>query len=491
MANHTGKTLGNYQIEERLGKGGMAEVYKAYHAKLDRFVTVKILHPHLIEGEDFLARFEREARAVAGLRHENIVQIHDYSVQDELYYMVMEYVDGGTLGEKLLEATKAGDFLPIRQVLSIIKQIGKALDYANRQDILHRDIKPSNILLDSKGKAFLTDFGIARMMSDSQFTATGTLIGTPTYMSPEQGQGLELDFASDIYSLGIVSFEMLTGKAPFVSETPLAVIHKHIHERLPQPSELRPDIPGSVEKVVSKALEKDRQNRYESAAAFSRALGDALTPEVIAVLDAVDTEGERTQASLPTMQMDSAPEPERADMPTVAMGTETLAEISGQPASEPDSEPASTTLETPTPEELTAIAEQHPQPPEKREPVVQEVSIPSSRSTKSQFTSRPVMLTIFGVLVLVALLFAYNTFFGSASCSNVESCMVLVEERISQDDPEGALDAIDRAISMVPDEEHQPYFWLWCDRGGLLEALGRPDEAGESYETCAAWEHGE
>lgn len=262
MANLSGKTLGNYEIEERLGRGGMAEVYKAYHAKLDRFVTIKILHPHLIEGEDFLARFEREARAVAGLRHANIVQIHDFSTENELYYMVMEYIDSGTLQEKLVAASKANDFIPIQQALSILRQIGLALDYAHQQDILHRDIKPSNILLDSNGNAFLTDFGIARMMSATQFTATGALIGTPTYMSPEQGQGLDLDFASDIYSLGIVLYEMLTGKAPFASDTPLAVIHKHIHERLPRPSELRPDIPKSVENVIYKAVEKDRSERY-------------------------------------------------------------------------------------------------------------------------------------------------------------------------------------------------------------------------------------
>jgi len=485
MANLTGKTLGNYQIKERLGMGGMAEVYKAYHVKLDRFITVKILHPHLIEGEDFLARFEREARAVAGLRHANIVQIHDFSTDDELYYMVMEYIDSGTLQDKLVESSKSGDFIPIQRVLSILWQIGQALDYAHQQDILHRDIKPSNILLDSKGNAFLTDFGIARMMSDNQFTATGALIGTPTYMSPEQGQGLDLDYASDIYSLGIVLFEMLTGKAPFASETPLAVIHKHIHERLPQPSELRPDIPGSVEKVIYKALEKDRKDRHKNAAAFSNALEKALTPELIVKLDAVETEGERSPASLPTVQMDAEPEMGRANLPTVAMGEETLADVTEQPASPQHEELA--------PDKQTMISPKKVTPPPIQAPKPR-TRVQESKPTPSMMTrlkSKAVVSILVGVILVAVLAFAVTYFSGGTSCTSVDECMAITGELWGSGDLYGALESIERAIDMVPFDEHPAHAWLWCDRAALLDELGEHDEADASREICFAWERGE
>jgi len=483
MANLSGKTLGNYQIKERLGRGGMAEVYKAYHAKLDRFVTIKILHPHLIEGEDFLARFEREARAVAGLRHAQIVQIHDFSAEDELYYMVMEYVDSGTLQEKLVEASKANTFIPVQQVLSILRQIGQALDYAHQQDILHRDIKPSNILLDSNGNAFLTDFGIARMMSSTQFTATGALIGTPTYMSPEQGQGLDLDFASDIYSLGIVLFEMLTGKAPFASETPLAVIHKHIHERLPQLSDLRPELPRSIEKVINKTLEKDRKDRYKNAEALYQALETALTPELIAKLNAVDTGGKRSVASLPTMQMDG--KADRANLPTEAMGVDTLAKVTDLPASQPDEEPVTETRVATKPETAPPL----PDAPAKS--TIRSKKSKPSTAGLARLRSRSIVFILIGVVVIAALVYAATYFSGGTSCSTFDECMGMAGELWGAGDRYGALEAIDRAIATVPDEDHIPHAWVWCDRAALLDELGDFDAANASRETCAAWEHGE
>src|SRR5512136_1323917 len=189
MATLTGTTLGKYQVLERLGRGGMADVYRAHHTRLDRDVAIKVLHPHLIEGQDFLARFEREAKAVASLKHPHIVQVFDFDSQDDLQYLVMELIDGGSLRGRLEELAKSTARLPRDDTRRIFGHVASALDYAHRRGMLHRDVKPANVLLDRDGDAYLSDFGIARILSETQFTTTGALIGTPHYMSPEQGKG--------------------------------------------------------------------------------------------------------------------------------------------------------------------------------------------------------------------------------------------------------------------------------------------------------------
>jgi tetratricopeptide (TPR) repeat protein/predicted Ser/Thr protein kinase len=279
VADLAGKTLGKYRLIEQLGRGGFASVYKAYQPRLDRYVAVKVLHPHLVEGEDFLARFEREAKAVAGLRHPRIIIVHDFDVDDNTYFMVMEFIEGQSLKERMEELTAAKKHMPLAEVQRIIDDVASALDYAHGRGMLHRDIKPSNVVINKSGDSFLADFGIARILSNTQFTATGALIGTPAYMSPEQGQGLSVSSASDVYSLGVMLYELLVGRVPFDADTPLAIIFKHISDALPSVRAFRPELPEALERVTYKALAKHPEDRYQKPGELAQALRDALASE--------------------------------------------------------------------------------------------------------------------------------------------------------------------------------------------------------------------
>jgi len=276
VASLIGTEIGKYRITERLGQGGMAEVYAGVHTHLDRKVAVKVLHSYLLEGGDFVARFKREAKAVANLRHPNIVQVYDFDIQEGLIFMVMEYIDGVNLHTKLVEMGNKGERMPIKLIGSIINDIASALDYAHSKGMLHRDIKPSNIMIDSENKAYLTDFGIAKLLSDQKFTATGTLVGTPAYMSPEQGRGDDLTEESDIYSLGVVAFEMLTGQVPYDAKTPIGIVHKQINDPVPTISELVDGVPSTAQEVIDRALAKSPEGRFSSAVELVGALRIAL-----------------------------------------------------------------------------------------------------------------------------------------------------------------------------------------------------------------------
>jgi serine/threonine protein kinase len=262
-----GQTLGQYRMVERIGRGGMATVYKAYQPALDRYVAVKVLPAYLAHAPAFAARFRREAKAIAKLNHPHILPVHDVGQEGELSYIVMRYVEGGTLKKML------GRPLALEKVVDIIAQIGDALDYAHQQGIVHRDIKPANVLMDRGRWALLSDFGLAKMTVDSvQITKTGVGMGTPAYMSPEQAQGEKVDERSDIYSLGIMLFEMLTGQVPFEADTPLAVLIKHLSAPLPLPRQVNPDIPEALERVILKAMAKAPEDRYQRVGEMVEAL---------------------------------------------------------------------------------------------------------------------------------------------------------------------------------------------------------------------------
>lgn len=267
MQDLIGQTLGQYKIIEQIGEGGMATVFKAYQPGLNREVAIKILPPFVAQKPGFTERFTREAQAIGNLHHPNILPVHD-SGQDKGYgYLVMRYVPNANTLAKLMRnpLTKV-------QINQWIAQIASALDHAHEAGIIHRDIKPSNILMDGDW-VLLSDFGLAKMMgSESELTGTGVGVGTPAYMSPEQAKGEKVDHRTDIYSLGIILFEMLTGQVPHKAETPLATVVKRINEPLPKPRTLNPDLSEAVEQVLLKALAPNPDDRFNSAGALATAL---------------------------------------------------------------------------------------------------------------------------------------------------------------------------------------------------------------------------
>jgi serine/threonine protein kinase len=235
-------------------------------------MAVKILRSDLVESEEFLARFRHEAHAVSGLRHANIVQVFDFDMQDDYYYMVMELLEGDTLRALLNDYRVRKQRMPLAEIVRIMKDVLSGLSHAHGEGIIHRDIKPANIMLTKKGQAVLTDFGIAQIVGSTQHTVSGALMGTLNYMAPEQGLKGECDTRSDIYSLGIVLYEMLTGYTPFDADTPLAILMKHLNDPLPLPTQVDPALPIALEMIVLKALAKDPDDRFQSAEEMSKAI---------------------------------------------------------------------------------------------------------------------------------------------------------------------------------------------------------------------------
>lgn len=281
----TGKRLGNYRVLAALGQGGMAKVYKGYQPMLDRYVAIKVLAPHFATDEEFRARFQREAAAIARLRQPNIVQVYDFGAEGQLYYMVMEYIAGDTLKTRIRAARESGEHLAPWEIITVLRGLAAALDYAHERQIIHRDVKPANVMLrveeGQDGAAFttvLTDFGVAKILEGVQFTGTGMTIGTPDYMAPEQGSGQAITASADLYSLGVILYEMLVGELPFTADTPVAVLLKHI-SATPPPLHLRvPELPLALERVLDRALAKRPEERYPSGAALVEAVQQAWGP---------------------------------------------------------------------------------------------------------------------------------------------------------------------------------------------------------------------
>ena len=281
MPNLTGQSIGRYHILEQLGEGGMAIVYKAYDTRLERNVALKVLRTDQFipaQLEMVLQRFEREAKSLAKLSNPNIVNILDFGEHEGMPYLVMEYLPGGTLKKKL------GQALPWREVVQILLPVARGLAYAHQHGVIHRDVKPANILLNEDNRPILTDFGIAKLLEGAEghtLTGSGVGIGTPEYMAPEQGIGASaIDERADVYSLGSVLYEMITGRKPYIADTPMAVVLKQMTDPLPRPTEFIPDLPEHVEQILLKALAKEPENRYADMNAMIDAMDGVLAETV-------------------------------------------------------------------------------------------------------------------------------------------------------------------------------------------------------------------
>jgi serine/threonine protein kinase len=271
MSSIIGQSIGRYHVLDQLGEGGMATVYKAYDTRLERDVAIKIIRRGAFPPEQLehmLKRFEREAKSLAKLSHPNIVKVLDFGEYQDAPYLVMEYLPGGTLKQR------TGKPVPWQEAVRLLVPIAQALEYAHEHNLIHRDIKPANILLTEKGQPMLTDFGIAKILEANEaftLTGTGVGVGTPEYMAPEQWTG-ETTTQSDIYSLGVVFYEMVTGRKPYTADTPAAALLKQATDPLPRPTQFAPDLPDAVEKVLLKALAKRLEDRYQTATELSNAL---------------------------------------------------------------------------------------------------------------------------------------------------------------------------------------------------------------------------
>lgn len=263
---------GRYRLLQRLGSGGMAGVYKAEDLLLGRLVAVKILHEGLTSDSTFLESFQREAHAAANLSHPNIVTVHDIGQDGARYYIVMEYVEGRTLKDIIREQTQMGRLMPINRALDLTIQVCAGIGYAHRAGIVHCDVKPHNVLVSPDDRVKVTDFGIARAMSEASAFRTGLAWGTPQYFAPEQAAGQAPTPASDVYAIGVMLFEMLTGRLPFEADSPAGYANKHLHAAPPLVSELNPAVPPQLEEIVHKVLGKDPVTRYRTAGQFGRIL---------------------------------------------------------------------------------------------------------------------------------------------------------------------------------------------------------------------------
>lgn len=297
------RTLNNrYTIQTMLGQGGMSAVYKANDPNLKRVVAIKLIHSHLATDPTFVTRFEEEATAVARLRHPNIVQVFDFNTDGGVYYMVLEFIPGETLQEHLKRLNKAGKKMPIEDAIKYTINICDAMGYAHKQGIIHRDIKPANIMLDVRGQAILMDFGIVKIIGGDSHTATGAVVGTARYMSPEVIRSEVADQRADVYSLGITLYEMVSGEPPFNSDSAMSLMMMQLNEPVPDLNNFRPNIPSSLVNIIKKSLEKDANRRYGSAAEMAADL-----KRVLAELGEKVPESEPTKAGTETVASQEAP----------------------------------------------------------------------------------------------------------------------------------------------------------------------------------------
>lgn len=310
-----GQTIGGrYQIEALLGQGGMSAVYRANDPNLRRPVAIKLIHAHLSGEPDFVRRFQEEAAAVARLRHSNIIQVYDFNNDDDTYYIVFEFIPGETLQARLKRMFTANRQLETEETLTTIATLAEAIDYAHKQGLVHRDIKPANVMMNVHNQPILMDFGIVKIVGGTQHTATGATVGTARYMAPEQIRGEQVDGRTDIYSLGVTLFEMLSGRAPFEADSAMTVMMMHINDPVPNLALLRPDLPPALVAIVNKCLAKNPAARFQTAGDMAIALRQSLKmaaerPIVAPVSPAEATVVERPSPTIPPRPPKPAAQP--------------------------------------------------------------------------------------------------------------------------------------------------------------------------------------
>jgi serine/threonine protein kinase len=361
MNNLVGNHLGKYELKRLLGQGGMAEVYEAFQPGTERLVAIKVLHGYGNQTPESIARFKREARSIAQLRHTNIIQVYDFDVDHDRYYMVMEYVRGGTLNAYLRQEGA----LSAQHALRVAIQLADGLDYAHARGVIHRDIKPANIIFADleHQHPVLTDFGIARILSETAVTSDGRFMGSPAYLSPEVAMGRPADARSDIYGLGLCLYEMVTGRMPFTADGSTGLVAQHMIAPLPAPRQFNPDVHPALEMILDKALAKNREQRYQSANEFKLVLeriAESLNGHPIVIQPSVSLANVRP-ASGTTVQLPGENAPARS----TTLPYETNPQYLSQSDSLPFDEPAIKSL----PELNELEAETEPQP-RRRRPLV-------------------------------------------------------------------------------------------------------------------------
>jgi len=394
MANLVGQTVGQCRIVEEVGQGRFAIVYKAWQESLGRYVALKVLRPRFAHDEDFVRRFRREARAAARLNHANIVTIHGVGQQDGIHYIVMELLEGQDLARVIQQEGS----LPPRRVIDIACQVAEALEYAHARKLIHRDVKPSNIVVSLEGRATLTDFGIVKVASEPHLTQTGFFVGTPAYVSPEQARGKTVDHRSDIYSLGVVCYEMLAGRLPFEGDNTLAVLHAHAYETPPPMRSRRQGLPVGLRKAVEMAMAKDPRRRFQSAGEIITALrAVGVTPRPFVRRTPLPVVERPTEMAQPVVK--PLPRPGRgllwpivgAFVAVLLLGGGLYA-IANRPGPAPSWTPSSTLTHTPESPTDTVTPEGAviPEPSNTPTSLPGETALPSPSATASPTVTTPV-----------------------------------------------------------------------------------------------------
>ena len=468
------RRIGKYELQEQLGHGGMAEVWKAFDVQLHRYVAIKILHANLQEDPNFVARFEREARLIASLHHPNIVQLHDFQIASQesngtTAYMVMDYIDGETLGQYIESTSKQGNIPYPTEIVQIFTAIGLAVDYAHQQGMIHRDLKPANILLDKRntthvaaGEPILTDFGVAKLVGASGNTLAGTHVSTPLYISPEQVNGYAGNERSDLYALGVILYEMVTGVLPFQGDDPEKVMSQHLSAAPRSPRSINPNIPPALEAVILRSLAKDPAARFPSASSFAAAIAEGLDVPIPAKL------------GKPTYPNDVV------NMPTYVVSPLSPAVMSpAQPEaniSTPSAAPSTPLLPQRTPVYANAMAgTSTPSMPQTPPPIQTPAIVGQSQPTRARRWLIPGVLALL-VLLIAGSLGAFFLLPHSRSSSGVATNSIagqafFVSSGQLNDGAQGIADKLQVDIQNVqpPPSGKSYYLWLLGDKDLLKQ----------------------